>query len=74
VIKEEEERRQRQKLGWMPDDTAPLTVMSGSVHKYYSTALILIIAIDTKPSKNTLERCIRVKGHGKSMMKTMKDG
>ena len=55
----------------MPDDTAPLTVMSGSVHKYYSTALI---AIDTKPSKNTLERCIRVKGHGKSTMKTMKGG
>jgi hypothetical protein len=35
--------------------------MSGSVHKYYSTAVILIIGIATKPSKNTLERYVRVK-------------
>jgi hypothetical protein len=47
--------------------------MSGSVHKYYSTALSLIIAIATKSSKNTLERYVRVKGHGKSTMKKKSD-
>ena len=34
--------------------------------------LILIIAIAAKPSKNTLERYVTVKGHGKSMMLWMK--
>ena len=36
--------------------------------------LILIIQTAAKPSNNTLERCVRVKGQGKSTMESMEGG